>query len=372
MHPSPQKHSRSSASHHGGSTRLATIFLTSDCNLNCPYCYARGNVFQPDEVWDVTMVRPLLDHLAQRGYRISIGGGEPLTHPNLMLAVAYEAAHRKMGVSLLTNGYLLDQALLRALHKAGVNWVQISADSATEVEHFAPLLAAGEALGLRMAIGTVLLPERAPQIKDMYEVIASTHATGWRMLRYTPLNKGPLVNQAPTNKEWIEALLAVEESLRPMDASVQIRYEPSVVPLDWLRDRPSEEKLDVCGGRRARRLFLYPNGDAFACGLPRREGIALGNFKSDWETFERLLDHVPVQEYHPLEIERKRDPYCSEVCRGGCVQMRGDQPCDPRCEREKGLVPVCCFEKLLLAPGKHSQGPVIYPSLLYAEILKVI
>jgi pyruvate-formate lyase-activating enzyme len=365
------RQSRSNASHHGGSTRLATIFLTSDCNLNCLYCYARENEFQPGEVWDVTLARPLLDHLAQRGYRISIGGGEPLTHPDLMLAIAREAAHRQMGVSLLTNGYLLDRALLRALYRAGVNWVQISADSAVEAEQFAGLLAAGERLGLQMAVGTVLLPERSPEIKYMYDIIASGHAAGWRILRYTPLTQAPRMSQAPTNSEWIEALFALEESLRPLDDPVQIRYEPSVVPLDWLRTRPAEQRLDICGGRRARRLFLYPNGDAFACGLPRRKGIALGNFKSDWETFERLLDHIPVREYQHPEIETKLDAYCSTVCLGGCVQMRGNQPCDPRCEWEKGLVPICCFEKLLLAPGRHAQGPVTYPSLLYEDVLKV-
>lgn len=366
------KHYGSNTSHHGGSMGLATIFLTSDCNLHCPYCYALEETFQADQVWDVPMARLLLDYLAQRGYRISIGGGEPLTHPDLMLAIAREAACREMGVSLLTNGYLLDQSLLRALQKAGVNWVQISADTTAEVEHFAPLLAAGEALGLHMAIGTVLLPTRISQIRDMYEIIASNHATGWRILRYTPLNKGSLVNQAPTNNEWIETLLAMEDSLKPLNAPLQIRYEPSIVPLDWLRNGSLDEKLDVCGGRLARRLFLYPNGDVFACGLPRRKGIALGNFKTDWETFERLLDHVPVREYQPPEIGNKLDSYCSQICRGGCTQMRGDQPCDLRCEWEKGLVPVCCFEKLLLAPGRHSQGSIIYPSTLYEGVRKVI
>lgn len=356
------------ASHHGGSTRLATIFLTSDCNLQCPYCYAVENVFQPGEVWDPVTIGPLLDYLAQRGYRISIGGGEPLTHPALMLAVGREAARRGMGVSLLTNGYLLDETLLSAIHDAGIGWVQISADSAAEVEHFAPLLAAGASLDLRMAIGTVLLPEWVPEIRAMHATLVASGATGWRILRYTPLNEGGLAARAPTNRQWIEALLAVEKVLRPLNSPIQIRYEPSVLPLDWLQAQPAGNGLDVCGGRRARRLFLYPNGGVFACGLPRRKGISLGNYKSDWAGFERLLDQALAGE-HPFPVAGASDtPYCWEVCRGGCVQMRGEQPCDPRCELDKGLVPVCCFEKLLLSPGGHAPGAVVYPSTLYGDV----
>jgi molybdenum cofactor biosynthesis enzyme MoaA len=365
---STSAHRETGASHHGGSARLVTIFLTSDCNLKCPYCYALENAFQPGEVWDSATIGPLLDRLAQRGYRISIGGGEPLTDPELTLAVARAAAGRGMAVSLLTNGYLLDEALLGAIHKAGIGWVQISADSAGEVERFSPLLASGGTLGLRMAVGTVLLPERVPEIRDMHAAIAASDATGWRILRYTPLNEGELAAKAPTNAQWIEALLAVEAILRPMDSPVQIRYEPSVVPLGWLRAQPPHKRLDVCGGRRARRLFLYPNGEVFACGLPRRKGISLGNYKSDHGGFERRLDQALSGEHPYPAAGTSEPPYCRDVCQGGCVQMRGELSCDPRCERDKGLVPLCCFEKLLLSPGQHAPGMAVYPSELYGEI----
>ena len=63
------------SSHHGGSQRLATIFLTNHCNLDCPYCYAIENTFLPGEEWTPSVICPLLDHLGARGYRISIGGG---------------------------------------------------------------------------------------------------------------------------------------------------------------------------------------------------------------------------------------------------------------------------------------------------------
>ena len=360
------------SSHHGGSQRLATIFLTNQCNLDCPYCYAIENTFLPGEEWTPSVIRPLLDHLGARGYRISIGGGEPLTRPALMLEVVREAVRRDMGVSLLTNGYLLDEALLKEIHKAGINWVQISADSADEVEHFAPLLSAGKALGMRMAVGTVLMPQRLGEVRGMHRILQESGAVGWRILRYTPLNEGPMAAQAPTNQAWIEMLLEVEEALRPFKGPVQVRYEPGVVPLTWLKAQPIEDRLDVCGGRTARRLFLYPDGEAFACGLPRQKGIALGNFKSDWDEFQRALEEVPEENCRFPELSSQKSSYCRQVCRGGCLQMRGDRACDPRCEIDKNLVPVCCFEKLLLSPGERSIGTVTYPSALYQDVVGAI
>jgi hypothetical protein len=52
--------------------------------------------------------------------------------------------------------------------------------------------------------------------------------------------------------------------------------------------------------------------------------------------------------------------------------MRGDRACDPRCELDKNLVPVCCFEKLLLSPGERSIGTVTYPSALYKDVVGAI
>ncbi len=353
------------ASHHGGSQRLATLFLTSQCNLKCPYCYAIENEFLPEEDWDLASLQPLLDLLALRGYRIAIGGGEPLTRPSFMLDVAREASKRNMGICLLTNGCLLDESLLRDIRGAGIDWIQISADSAKDVEHFAHLLSEGAAIGIRMAIGTVLMPEHIGELKEMHRIMEEHHATGWRILRYTSLSKNPMATPTPTNQEWIQMLFTVEETLRPLTSSIQIRYEPSIVPLRWLKAQSAENTLDVCGGRNARRLFLYPNGEVFACGLPRRKGLRFANFKSDWQVFKDALHHVPENTRWFPDVKWNENAYCRDICRGGCLQMRDAQHCDPRCELERGFVPICCFQKLLLARGKHTTGEITYPSELF-------
>ncbi|MBK6930758.1 MAG: radical SAM protein [Saprospirales bacterium] len=345
---------------------MATLFLTSACNLKCPYCYATENTFSADEQWTMPRIERVLDLLKTKGFRLALGGGEPLTDIPLVLETGRQATIRNIPISLLTNGYMLTPALLRDLRHAGFNWIQVSADSQKEVAHFEPLFLEGSRIGLRMAVGTVLLPQRMKDIRGMLEIMARTNITGWRILRYTPLDHNSRIQQAPSNEEWINMLLTVEAIVRSSGyCPVQIRYEPSVAPLSWLEGLSQAEKLDVCGGRRARRVFLYPDGGTYACGLPRRKGISLASFESNLEEWLQHIDHVPPDRCLFPEPDAQMQSYCRDVCRGGCVQMRGDSPCDPRCALDHGLVPVCCFEKLLIATGISGEGRLFYPSEVF-------
>lgn len=354
--------STSANSHHGGSSRLATIYLTADCNLNCPYCYAIQDKEIHHAAWDLPGLNAAMDQLSANGYRVSIGGGEPLTKPDQVLALIRMARERQMGISLLSNGYLLTGTLLEELREAGLNWLQISIDDAPNARHFSSILKQGAALGIQMAVGTVLMPKSVPQLPEMLSIFEDCQVTGWRLLRYTPLNRGGLSSKAPDNQTWIEMLLQVEEIVRAGQTQIQIRYEPSVVPLPWLQTTP--QPLDVCGGRKGRRLFLFPNDEVYACGLPRRQGIALGNVASITEAIANLADHSAA-----AFDEESFNLYCREICQGGCMQMRNGRQCDPRCEMERQLVPVCCFEKLLLSEGRHASGSIVYPSDLFRQYL---
>lgn len=367
--------------HHGGSHKLATFFLTNKCNLTCQYCYAIENTFPENSRFETKELDLLLDYLAENNYSISLGGGEPLLEKALMLEIARKASNRNMGVALLSNGLLLNEQIIDELISSGIDWVQISADSIEDVKRYSHLIRMGADAGLRMAIGTVLLPSRINDIKKMHDIISDSRAAGWRLLRYTPLNHNPLVKDDLSNQTWIQTLIALEDMIRPLNSPINIRYEPSILPYSWLKNQPVNKRLDVCGGRNMRRLFLYPNGDVYACGLPRRKGIEIGNFKIDAETFYHKLQKMKIDntEKSPVTMTWENSfnrsilgknvgtiekNYCTEQCRGGCMQVKGEKLCDPRCDSEHGLVPVCCFEKLLLSPGNRP-GETTYPSEVY-------
>lgn len=103
----------------------AVVELTRECNLECRACYRQKSAG----------MRPVTDILAdvsvierhQRVHTLSLAGGEPTLHPELVSIVRAVKA-RGHRVSLVTNGLLLTSTLLSALRSAGLDIVMIHVD----------------------------------------------------------------------------------------------------------------------------------------------------------------------------------------------------------------------------------------------------
>ncbi len=105
---------------------LAQIVPIRRCNLSCAYCseYDRTSAPVP-----LPVMLERIDRLAALGTAmIDLSGGEPLLHPGLDALVAGIRRHGAMA-GLLTNGYLLSPARIRALNHAGLDRLQISIDN---------------------------------------------------------------------------------------------------------------------------------------------------------------------------------------------------------------------------------------------------
>lgn len=105
---------------------VAHLIPTRRCNLACAYCneFDHGSAPVPLEA-----LLARVDRLAELGTSaITLSGGEPLLHPDLVELVRHI---RRRGVlaSVITNGYLLSQALIEELNRAGLDYLQISVDN---------------------------------------------------------------------------------------------------------------------------------------------------------------------------------------------------------------------------------------------------
>lgn len=86
----------------------ACLWLTDYCNLACPYCYAMP--FSGRRM-ETTRLMELVDECAAMGvFDLTLAGGEPLLHPDILDIVA-RATGQGIRVGLLTNGVLLDNAM---------------------------------------------------------------------------------------------------------------------------------------------------------------------------------------------------------------------------------------------------------------------
>ncbi|MHA1777899.1 MAG: GTP 3',8-cyclase MoaA [Promethearchaeota archaeon] len=105
--------------------------MTSECNLNCPYCHHEGNPnpnphqFTPLE--QLVQLSPIISK-----YNISsikITGGEPLLHPKVVEIVRlFSQIPSVNDVSLTSNGIFLKKYAVE-LKKAGLNRINIGCDT---------------------------------------------------------------------------------------------------------------------------------------------------------------------------------------------------------------------------------------------------
>ena len=110
---------------------VAHIVPIRRCNLSCAYCNEYDKVSEP--VPTAVMLRRI-DMLAELGTAaITISGGEPLMHPELD-EIIWRIRQRGILATLITNGYLLTAARIKALNRAGLNYLQISIDNITPDE----------------------------------------------------------------------------------------------------------------------------------------------------------------------------------------------------------------------------------------------
>jgi len=110
--------------------RRAYIEVTARCNLNCAMCVRQVWRDAPGEMaWETfqAVIEGLQTFPDLR--RVTFGGfGEPLAHPRFpeMLALA---AQLEVGMTLTTNGLLLDRAMIETLLEARLDTIVVSLDT---------------------------------------------------------------------------------------------------------------------------------------------------------------------------------------------------------------------------------------------------
>jgi uncharacterized protein len=121
----------------------ATVVLTLDCNLACPYCFEdhfRGNFAMTEATAD-TLVEYVKREQIGKGRDVAIRfyGGEPLMAIPMLkriagsLMAAAHAAGTKFSCSMVTNGTLLTRAVVEELLPFGLTAAQITLDGPPEI-----------------------------------------------------------------------------------------------------------------------------------------------------------------------------------------------------------------------------------------------
>ena len=97
---------------------MPNIMLTYRCNLNCSYCFAREFVHKENTDITVKNFMKAVSFLTNTGNtHVGLIGGEPTLHPVFQLFMEMLIANPKVtGITLYTNGLLMDQFIPQIIH----------------------------------------------------------------------------------------------------------------------------------------------------------------------------------------------------------------------------------------------------------------
>ena len=112
----------------------AQVVVTDDCNLTCRYCdeYTPGAPIIP-----LGELKSRIDKLDELGVLVyDFLGGETLMHPDIAELVRHAKSKRGGSnlTTIITNGFLLTEAMIRDLNRAGLDFMQVSVDSVKPTE----------------------------------------------------------------------------------------------------------------------------------------------------------------------------------------------------------------------------------------------
>jgi radical SAM protein with 4Fe4S-binding SPASM domain len=119
---------------------MVVVEITNVCNLACVHCpyphISRSPDYRPRHMdWGVyaKIVREVAGHPGVM-FRL-ICDGEPLMHPRFLDMVRLAKSNGLAPVNVITNGMLLDEAMVEGLLDAGVDVVEVSLDALTKATY---------------------------------------------------------------------------------------------------------------------------------------------------------------------------------------------------------------------------------------------
>ncbi|MDD2804943.1 MAG: radical SAM protein [Elusimicrobiales bacterium] len=306
--------------------------LTPDCNHRCAWCYNawRHRDFPPPSLGLEDWKRIVLKLERQaRPRRIALSGGEPLLHPQAFELIEFIRA-RSIGVNLLTNGSLLDEAKAGRLVKAGVSVIEIPLPAADRERH---AVAAGaddfEAVtaafanvkvkgGSSVAV-FVATKENIDRCGEVFEFAVFLGARGFMFNRVNPASREHLdLLPSPAQLERALGELDALAAKHRLPVSVSVPVPPCVLDLGRFKNisygycprggKGSYYTVDFCGNLRT-------------C---NHSPVALGNLLE--RDLGGLLKHPYVSRFKEELPAFCRGCAKAAVC-GGCCPASAEAVC---------------------------------------------
>jgi MoaA/NifB/PqqE/SkfB family radical SAM enzyme len=107
--------------------KAVTFRISGKCNLYCQMCnYRHAGFLDTTQMLPTDIYKQVIDAVHSQVFHVSLTGGEPLLHPDVVELIRYAKQHG-MSCSLVTNGWSLAR-YAKEIVSAGVDILTVSID----------------------------------------------------------------------------------------------------------------------------------------------------------------------------------------------------------------------------------------------------
>lgn len=281
------------------------ISITSACNQRCAGCFFSAAKKSSPQVMSWELFQGIIQTAAQhRVFQVALGGGEPLSHPQIVAMVQLATA-QGLVANLTTNGHYLTATMAQQLHRAGLGQLQLSlngADHQTHGQtrpHFAVVrdaMRVCQQAGLRWGLNVLITHQNVGQLDEILQLAQQENAYSVNLLRPKPAQDDPhwlnQVSPQVADITVVAKLLRKWQSRSRFLLTLDASWSFLMATQHW--DIPDLPVMGCSAGRRI--LAIQPDGLVSPCGHFKGNYIQNGDFMAAWrddplfEDFRQLED----------------------------------------------------------------------------------
>ncbi len=337
--------------------------VTYACNLNCPHCLTDSGPGNSKALGKKGAFRIIEALAAAKVLYLSLSGGEPFLHPDILELLA-RIADTGMRMDIATNGFHLPARIIKGLRGLPVFQVQVSIDGiGAEHDRFRGRAGAFENAcktlrrlkdeGLSTSISTTVTGQNVGRLSELIDLAVAIGCNAFKAIPFIPAGRGQRNSMElcldPVGSLKMSRILA--ERSRELAGQINISTESTFL---FLLDPPAGDETDegpmLCSAGQDE-LSVGADGTVYPC--PFLHDFPLGNLLSD--SLERIWHESPVLNYLRRLSKKHMTGNCStcrfapSFCHGGCRASAY-----LACGRLDGSDPLCFIEMLELAPSGAS------------------
>lgn len=266
-----------------GRWSFANIFVTRNCNLRCEYCNVWKKRFSDLNLEDWCRE---IDVLAKHGCaHISLTGGEPTMRDDLTDLIRY-INKKGISVSLVSNATLIDDDLVQALLKSGLDGFCASLDSLTDFgKHSRKVIEIAQEFARHIMV-TLITVMTKKNLKEVLNITSMCDKFGfWH---------NPIIVQSMNGffSSKCDELLPEANEMKPICdnlISLKVRGAPIVPTLEYLARVP-----DFCDGKKwvcqpfKHSITLNNDGRVMICQELKPFNVRLSDIEDNTEVLRNL------------------------------------------------------------------------------------